>query len=103
MHIPDAPFETYEEMKKNHDGFCVCVVDCEFAEFDVLIRGRAVLKFRYMDDVLDEMSNLQKKGLYTGTEICFEVFTKVEDFSVGLVNVTVYNNMEELKNDKNNS
>ena len=87
MEIVNKKRQTFEEMKEEFKGYCVCAIDCRPDSRGFMADGIAILKDEWMDNVFDELDEYEKRNTVTG-KVYFEDFTdKLALINSGLVMV----------------
>ncbi|MDR2168008.1 MAG: hypothetical protein LBE35_09215 [Clostridiales bacterium] len=88
MLIENPRYYTYEEMEKEFDGYCVCVVYPELDERtkSQLLGGVVIAYDPWMNNIYELVHDLREQGAYS-EDWLYTHFTHPESFDSGIVEV----------------
>ena len=62
MIVKNPKKQTMEEIRKEYDGYCVCIADRETNERDWTLAGKVIIYDKWMDDVWEQAKTLSETG-----------------------------------------
>ena len=65
MIVANPKMQTMEEIRKEFDGYCVCIADRKTNERDWTLAGRVIVYDKWMEDVWDQADTIPRE-LYPG-------------------------------------